>query len=387
MTELTRESLLDLAGVEQERCVSLFLPLHRAGSGNRPAGTEEVVQWKNLLRDVEERLRAASLPAREIDARLDPARALLEDVEFWRQRADGLAAFAAPGAFRTFHVPLHLAEMAVVGPRFHVAPLLPLVAGEDRFYILALSQNDVRLIDAHGETAQEVTLAGVPASLEEALQYDEPQQSLQFHSAGSHAAGRRPAMFHGQGGGADERAKDVQRFVHAVDRGLVKLLRGDGVPLVLAAVESLAAAYRHESAYPHLLPPVVAGNPEGLSPRALQERALPLVRPHLRQARDAASARFLELRGTAKATSDLIAVLGAAMDGRVDALFVPAGVQRWGRFDGVSRDAELGDTPRDGDEDLLNAAAVYTLRAGGAVYAVDPEEIPGGGEVAAVLRY
>ncbi len=40
-----------------------------------------------------------------------------------------------------------------------------------------------------------------------------------------------------------------------------------------------------------------------------------------------------------------------------------------------------------GDRDLLDVAGVATWSAGGKVHALEPAEIPGGGVVAAVLRY
>lgn len=40
-----------------------------------------------------------------------------------------------------------------------------------------------------------------------------------------------------------------------------------------------------------------------------------------------------------------------------------------------------------GDEELIDLAAVETFKNGGRVYAVNPDEVPGGGVLAAVLRY
>ena len=40
-----------------------------------------------------------------------------------------------------------------------------------------------------------------------------------------------------------------------------------------------------------------------------------------------------------------------------------------------------------GDQDLYDLAAVQTLTMGGTVYVVEPEDIPGGGNLAAAVRY
>jgi hypothetical protein len=40
-----------------------------------------------------------------------------------------------------------------------------------------------------------------------------------------------------------------------------------------------------------------------------------------------------------------------------------------------------------GNEDLLDASDVHTLLNGGTVYAVEPEQVPGGSLLAAIFRY
>jgi hypothetical protein len=69
----------------------------------------------------------------------------------------------------------------------------------------------------------------------------------------------------------------------------------------------------------------------------------------------------------------------------VETLFVPADQERWGTFDPSTLEVHV-----DGDEhsdDLYDVAAAVTLGHGGDVFVVDSGEIPGSGEVAAVLRF
>jgi hypothetical protein len=68
-------------------------------------------------------------------------------------------------------------------------------------------------------------------------------------------------------------------------------------------------------------------------------------------------------------------------------LFVPVGVQRWGRVDRDTGAVALHAEAQRDDEDLLNVAAVETLLSSGTVYAVDPDEMPDAAAIAAVLRY
>jgi hypothetical protein len=288
---------------------------------------------------------------------------------------------------RTFRVPQHFDELVVVASRFHLKPLLPLLAGDSRFYVLALSQNEVRLVEATRSSAGEVDLATAPGSLREALRFDDPERQLQYHTAAPHTGGRRAAVFHGHGVGTDDQKDNVLRFCQQVDRGLAPILRAGSAPLVLAAVESIAAIYRRANTYQHLIDAMVTGNPEGLSARDLHTKAWPLVEPVIHAERDAAVSRYHAARGSARTTASLVEALRAAADGRVNVLFVPVGVQRWGIFVDATREAVLHDSPGAGDEDLLNVLALRTWRHGGTVYAVAPADMPDGGEVAALLRY
>lgn len=155
--------------------VSIYLPRHRAV----PETRQDPIRFKNLLRAVEGQVLAAGAGARaaEASAMLAPAFELLEDTDFCLHQQEGLAVFAAVGFFRRYRVPSRLDEMVVVSHRFHVKPLVPLVTGDSTFFLLALSQNQVRLFEGTRDTISEIDLEGVPPSLAEALKYDDPQNS------------------------------------------------------------------------------------------------------------------------------------------------------------------------------------------------------------------
>ena len=131
----------------------------------------------------------------------------------------------------------------------------------------------------------------------------------------------------------------------------------------------------------------ISGNPDHLRADELHERAWPLVEPFFRRAQQEAVARYRELVGTGGTTSDLADGVAAAGQGRVEVLFVRIDEQRWGTFDPATGRIATNEEPRPGDEDLLNLAAVRTLLAGGTIYAVPSDAVPGGTSLAAILRF
>lgn len=386
MDVFSNADLKVLTDRREGRCVSVFLPTHRAG----PDVQQDPIRFKNLLREAGERLSAAGMRGPDVEDLLDPLLRLLDDGLFWQHQRDGLAVFRAKDLLRVYRLPLTLQEVAVVADRFHVKPLLPLLVSDRRFYLLALSQNEVRLLAGTQYGSDQIELEGVPRSLDEVLKYDDPERQLQFHTGAPTAGGRRAALFHGHGTGADDVKTNILRFFHLIDDGVCSLLGNERAPLVLAGVEYLLPLYREVNSYPNLAEGSVTGNPEGLTADVLHAHAWPVVQPFFQRAQEEEAGRYRQLAGTGKTSKALAEIVLAALDGRVETLFVAVGVQRWGTVDAKIRAVHVHDETAPVDEDLLNVAAIQTLLHGGTVYAVDPGSVPDaehGAAAAAVFRY
>jgi hypothetical protein len=379
MDLLTRADLRPLLAGPREVCVSLFQPTHRGGSEQDP------VRWKNLLREANDRLTTLGLRAPAARDLLTPARALLEDGTFWTHQSDGLAAFLAPGFFRSYRLPAAFPERAVVGRHFHLKPVLPLVIRNCRFYVLAISQKQVRLLQGTEHGVHEVALDKVPQGLAEALRFTEKEEPLLFHTRPAGGGASWGAIFHGHGVGIDDHKADLLDYFRQVDRGLHEVLREERAPMVLAGVEYLWPIYREANRYPHLLEEGVPGSPDRLSGRELHDRAWAVVAPHFRQAHAKAAALYGQLAGTGLTSDDLEEVVRAAHAGRVELLFVARDRERWGTFDPAGGAVAVHDREEPGDEGLLNLAALYTVLHGGDVYVVGPDEVPGGAPQAALF--
>jgi hypothetical protein len=392
---LTLEDLRILAEKRSQYCISLYLPTRRMSKEIR----QNPIRLKNLIGKAEEQLLALGIRRQEADAFLEQGRALLGEAPFWQHQSDGLAVFVTPEGIRPFRLPIPFEEVAVVSDRFHLKPLLALFTGDGRYYVLALSQNEVRLFQCTRHSAHEIHVDGMPKDLDDALKYEEFEKQLQFHTrtAGVKAPGRgfqsgvregrRPAIFHGHGSATNIEKDAILRYFLQIDRSLQKVLYRDKAPLVLAGVEFLFPIYRSVNTYQHLLEEGVEGNPEILKPEEIQRHAWAVVEPHFARAQAEAAALFRQELGTGRATNELEAVVSAAAQGKVDILFVAVGAQRWGMYNPDNGKAHLHACEEPGDEDLLDFAAIQTMLNGGTVFAVRQEEIPGGALVAALFRY
>jgi hypothetical protein len=363
-------------------CVSIFMPTHRAGEQTR----QDPIRLKNLIQEAQIRLTAAGLTSKEKRELLKPVRGLLRDDFFWPHQSDGLAIFSSAGLFRCYRLPLSFDELVVVTHRFHIKPILPLLTSDGRFYILALSQNAVRLVESTRYTASEVALEDMPESLADILRYDS-ERNLQLHTAAPVGKGEQSAVFHGHGGGVDDAKTNILKYFRQIDAGLTKLLQGERAPLILAGVDYLLRIYAQANTYPYLLNDGVTGSPEELSAEDLRDRAWAIAEPYFKKGRTEALALYQQFSGTQKASSNLKKVVTASYNGQIEVLFVAVGVQYWGTFDSERGQISLHQKVQPGDEDLLDFAAIHTLLNGGVVFAVAPDRMPDKADVAAVFRY
>jgi len=381
MVLFTRERLKELVERQKGVCVSLYMPAHRTAAETQ----QDQIRFKNLLGEAEKALSNAYPEEQDL---LEPARGLLDDNPFWQHQGDGLAVFLSPGEFQYFRLPISVEELVVVGERWHLKPLISLLSGDGRFYVLALSQGEVRLFQCTRHSVGEVALEGIPGSMAEALKYDDPEKQMQFRTAAPTGTGKRAALFHGHGVGTDDSKDNILRYFRQIDKGLRALLGEERSPLVLAGVDYLFPIYREANTYPNLLDKGITGNPEGLKEKELHGQAWKIVEPHFQKEEKEAAARYRQLTDTDRASSDLKAIVPAAYYGKVEVLFVAVGIQQWGAFEPRENAVDLHSTPEPGDEDLLDLAAIQTLLHGGTVYAVDQERIPDKeGSLAAIYRY
>lgn len=380
--------LKELIETSGELCVSLYMPTHRFGREQQ----QDPIRFKNLVARAQEKLLDSGLRRPEVQALLRPAESLLEDEDFWQHQSDGLAVFLSPDSSRTYRLPSNFDEIAVIAETFHIKPLLPLLVKNGQYYILALSLNEIRMFLGTRDTINELELPDVPTSMQEALYMDDPEKHLDFHTSTKNPStpGGRPAMFHGQGVQADEQDKEnILRYFKLVDNGLSDLLDGITIPIVLAGVDYLLPIYRQANTYPNLLKEELEGNPEELDAKELHKSTWKLVEPIFLEEQKQALEQLEQLHGQGNklASADLKTVVKAAHFGQVETLFVPLGIQKWGRYDSRQNKVIVDSKSDSENEDLLDYAAMQTISNSGQVYAVQPENLPGDGDLAAILRY
>jgi len=389
METLALDQIKGLAEQTQSPGISIFLPTHRAGEDTQ----QDPIRFKTLLREAELRLLDKGMGPREVSALLQPAQALLDEAYFWQHQREGLAVFIAPDDFHYYHLPFRVEELLVIARSYYATPVLPLFTNNGHYYILAISQNEVRLFEGTRYSVGQIDLPdGTPESLDEALKSDDPEKQLQFHSGtsqGTSQGGVRSSMFHGQGPGDEEQEDRIERYLNLVDAALKEMFREKQEPLILAGVDYLLPIYHKVSEYANIMKEGITGSHEHLRPEELQEQAWPIVEPYFRQEMETVVEQYRQLAATGKATDSIEEIVTAAFYGRVDKLLLVVDTQVWGIFNPDTGNVVHCQEAQSKEDDLalLDFAAMQTLQKDGNVYALSQMEMPTNSPIAAVLRY
>lgn len=382
MDTFNAKEMRRLTVTQQGPCITIHMSTHAAGRD----GQQDELRLKNLVGQAERELIDQGIRPSEARKLLDPVRLLPKEPEFWEKRSNGLAIFVSQDRFDRYRVPLELDETVVVNRRFQVKPLLPLLGSHDRYYVLAFSQNRVRFFEGKRFSMYEVTIDGMPSSMEQALNLDGADRGSQVHSAMRGSLGKQAAVFHGQGGEREAAKGDLAQYFRVIDAALHDTLREERAPLFLAAVQYLLPIYREVSSYAHIAQKELPGNPDHLSEHELHDRVVPLVESYAENAREEAAARYRQLAASGRASDDIRQIVPAAHQGQVETLFVDRSDHQWGAYDPSTGNVELRSPRQSADDDLLDYAAVQTLLHRGAVHAVSREQSPSP-PAAAVFRY
>jgi len=343
-----------------ETVVSIYMPTHTFGSET----ISDASKFNALLNVAGKQLSDAGLSQSETEIVVGAIREITSPDSFWQHRSDGLAIFASKDCCFHFTLPYTVQESVAVSKHFHLRQVMPFLTDNVSFFILQLSQNTVRLFEADAYTITSIKHNDLPPSMKVALQHEDPERQLQMRSTGNNTVG-----FHGHGAGDEIDKAALERFLRAVDQGVVAALRGRSEPLVLAAVPYFLPIYQSVSRYPHIHSAMITGSPERSTDEQLRREGWDIVSPLLSEKKKRATNMMREVIGTGRTTSALTEIIEAGSSGRIETLFL-----------------DVNSPLANDDEEMLNAAIAHTLAHGGDIVSTSEETDPNNPAIA-LLRY
>lgn len=328
------------------------------------------IDLKNRSRAAIEQIEQAGGDKRMVAAIRDHLEDLVEDDEFWRLQAHSLAVFVTPDRLRTYRLANRLEAMVEVSDRAHLKPLLRSVTFPQAAYVLAISENAVRLVEVS---------ADLPA-----VSVDVPNLPKDAASAVGKATinDRSPS---GRLQGAEGQKVRLSQYIRQIDAALRPVLADSDLPLILAATQPVEALFRSVSVL-EALPDVIAGSHDSTPDAELATAARPVLDAHYRREIKAFHDLWAVRNGQNRATADLSDAARAATFGTIDRILVNMESVVNGLVDedtGALLLDQSGDATNYG---VVDEIAGRALRSGAKVMAVRQDDIPGKGELAAILR-
>jgi hypothetical protein len=313
---------------------------------------------------------------------LEPIERLADDPASLSGSHWGRVILRSPGVFSQFQLTQPAKASLTVAGCFSIRKLLSELGAARVFYILGVSKESVHLFKCDHQRMEAVALpAGVPATLQEALELEPPDHLLENRSPIGSSTGSMHAVRFGTGSGREAEHAHLADYYKLVDRGIQKLNHESGVPLLLAGVEQETAAYRGVSTYSNLVKESLAGSPKpSLQDFETVSRACSILRADLLRREAEALKEARERSAPGHVSNDTGTILHAAFEGRVHRLYLNENV--------ASRDVfERGTYRSWGREDLLNLAAVQTLLHGGKALEFPGDRMADGVPAFAVMRF
>ncbi|TCZ66878.1 baeRF11 domain-containing protein [Roseicella aquatilis] len=340
-------------------------PLTQAAQADR-------IALRNLLDTALAEVEALEAGPRLARAIRQPVEALIEDDAFWAEQANSLVLCLTPEGMRSFRLPNRLANQVEVSDRFHLKPLLRAIAFPHHAWVLAIGMGATRLVEVSAELqAQEVRVPDLPRDAGDAT------------GRGSHIT-RKGDMASGL---ATSEHALMSRYARSVDRALRPVLAGREVPLILAAAEPMASLFRSICTYPHLAAEGIAGSPDHMPNHALAEAAGRVLDGLHAAELQRLGDLFARHGSQGRATTDIAQAARAATRGAVDTLLVDLDAQLPGTVGDEDGAIDLAAQANGRNYSITDEIARRTLNTGGRVLACRRADIPGGGELAAILRY
>ncbi|MCK5402112.1 MAG: hypothetical protein KAJ28_10815 [Flavobacteriaceae bacterium] len=361
-----------LAAKRGSHCVSIYLPMHKTGKEQN----EHLAQanLKSCIKEVHKALAKYQLQEDVINNYLKPIEELMVNIDLWRNPSEGLAIFLDKKGLNYYPFPISFDTQTYVADHFYLKPMLPLYHENGVYYLLELSQDYIKLYEATRYGFKDLYIEDfAPDQLEKAVGFDYKPKMLQFRSGqATHGAG----SFHGHGEGKDDDKKELLTFFRAINLGVKKAITDRKAPLILACVDSLYNIYQEANSYPNLYNKHISGDPEFKDKKEMHQQSWELIQEYFKRTKNSKLDLFTEWYHTPKISQDPSEIILAAINGKIDTLFVRKGADLFGVYNKEKNHISFEDSKELNNTSLINLAAMYTFLQNGKVYELDAKEMP-----------
>lgn len=371
--KLNHEDLLRLTSVQDGPCISIYIPA-------MPGKTMQI-EYEALVR------RASHLLS--FESREELRESLLEKLynfnpaEPLKEQEKGLAIFINKhwsGYFTAHH---ELPSKVVVSETFHLKPLLEDLQRRHIYRILVISAEEAVLLNCDGTTGTEAHTflfhQGQHSNTIHWKHQDESETAQIPHlKSNLRARGQQDNQF--------KRKTGVKLFLRWIEAKISKEEAYKKIPLFIFTNEALFSSYKEVSHHPNPTLCKIDSNKGVPRMESLIHQANLQIQIDINKQKSLSALEIDKLAKQKKILDDLLKISRAAIDGKIQTLFLRDNIEIWGQLHRKSAQITFHEKQMDSkDDDILDDIACEVIRHGGEVVVLTAKDMPTRSPAAAIL--
>ena len=355
------EILSKFKDVTSKCCVTIILTTHRT----KPDNEKDPIVLKNLVKDAEKRIQAECGDDKVLaNSIIEKLNKLAESIDH-RHNLEGLALFVNENIAEFARLPLKVENRVVVDHTFHTRDLVRAINSQTAYYVLLLSRQGARMIEALSDKAVAEIETGFPIENE------------------------TTTVAPGAASISNKVTSLSVEFFNIVDKKMNEVHKAKPLPVILCTDDSnyseyLKVADRKE---------IILGNVKGNRMLEKAHHVIDSVWPVVKELQNAENKkRLVELDdavNNSKYVTDFNDIWKALNEGRGRTLFVKQGYFQPARIVGDTIQLVAPDMAEDPDvvDDIIDEMLEKNLKAGGDAVFMQEDELDKFQGLVLVTRY
>lgn len=287
-------TLKQLKNIRSENCVTIILNTHRT----HPDNAKDAITLKNLCKEAETRLLAEDSKgaARKLIQRVEELASTIDHT----QNLESLVLFVNEEVSEYTRLPIEVENRVVIDQTFATRDLVRALHLQANYFVLVLSQQKVRLIEAFNEKVVEEEMATFPI------------ENTELHSTSKEEASN-----------ASRQTQLIAEFFNRVDKEVNKVRKDKPLPVLVCTEQSnyheyLKVADQKQSIFDIFL------NKNRLEEKShhIVEQAWEIVKEYLVEQNNKRKEELLKAVNSGKFLSDTNEIYRAIQEGRIQTLFI-----------------------------------------------------------------
>lgn len=291
-------TLKTLKNIRSKNCISIILNTHRT----KPDYLKDAIQLKNLIKDAENRL-MADTDKKTAQNLIGKLQALADNIDH-SHNLESLILFVNEEVADYTRLPLSVVDRVVIDDTFATRDLVRAMHHEANYYVLVLSQEKVRLLEASNDKVVKEFGKPFPMENKQFFSRSKPESSI---------ASRQSSL--------------IAEFFNTVDKELNTIRHQNPLPVLITTVEENYPEYLKIADEKHSIYDVFLNkNRTHEKADAIVSEAWKLIEAHLVEQNNARKAELKKAVTENKFLSDTNEIWKAITEGKIQTLFIEQGL-------------------------------------------------------------